>query len=256
MPPKKNYRKKKNPITKKYQRKKLALVRQPFVEQKYKETPNTAGGLAPTFTLNSGFVVQIPDAFEFMDQGDQTNQMSGRWIYSKWLTSKMIIDYTPCLQQPVPMSFILRYGWCKLNLNPQLPTTNVPIGPLAKTALQDHVAHVLSSAYEDPLGVGDNRRLKILKEVFIRSNPKTIVTPEGHSEVFRSNRRMDLKWTVQRKIRYNKCVAPAPDSTNYFQCNTGNWVPFIAFQRAPTDPTVLTAYPKVHYKHRHYFTDS
>lgn len=251
----KKYKNKKNKkiTTKKYRAKK-AVVRQPFVEQKYKETPNTAGGLAPSFTLNSGFVVQIPDSFEFMEQGDASNQISGRWIYSKWLTTKMILDYTPCLEQPIPMSFIMRTGWCKLNLNPQLPTSNIPIGPLSKTALQDHVAHVLSSAYEDPLGTGDARRLVITQEKFIHSNPKTIVKPDGHSEVFRSNKKLQCKWTVQRKIRYNKCFETGP--VPYMQCNTGNWVPFISFQRAPTDPVVLTAYPKVHYKHRHYFTDS
>lgn len=255
MPKNKRYpRKSKAPITKKFQRRKMAIKRQPFVEQKYKETANVAPGVAPTFNLASQTVVNVPDTFEFMSQGDSNSQINGRWIYSKWLTTKMLVDYTPCSNEPIPLTYIMLQGWCKLNLNPDLPNTNVAIGPLVKTALQTHVSKVVASAYEDPLGTGDARRLKIIKRVVLKSEPRTLVQPDGHSTVFRSNKIQSLKWDVQRKIRYNHCFEAGP--LPYMQCNTGNWIPFIAFQRAPTDTVALTAYPKIHFKHRHYFTDS
>lgn len=256
MPKNKRTRRKNNkaPITKKYQRKKMAISRMPFVEQKYKETANVGAGIAPTFNLGAQLVVNVPDVFEFMSQGDTASTISGRWIYSKWLTTKMLIDYSPCSNIPNPLTFIMLQGWCKLNLNPELPNTNTAIGPLLKTALQSHVSKIVASAYEDPLGTGDSRRLKILSKRILVSKPVTVVAQDGHSQVHRSNKIQQVKWTVQRKIRYNHCFEAGP--LPYMQCNTGNWVPFIAFQRAPTDTAVLAAYPKVHFKHRHYFTDS
>lgn len=250
----KNYKKKKSKITKKYQRKKMADKRMPFVEQKYKETPNTPAGIAPTMNLVGQQLLNVPDTFEFMEQGDSSSQISGRWIYSKWLTSKLLIDYTPCTNVPAPLTFILLQGWVKINLNPELPATNTAIGPLPKTSLQSHISKVLASAYEDPLGTGDARRIQIIKKQVLYSRPVTVVGPDGHSQVHRSNKLIDLKWNVQRKIRYNHCFEAGP--VPYMQCNTGNWVPFICFKRAPTDTVSLSAYPKVHFKHRHYFTDS
>lgn len=260
MPRPRKYKKKPR-ISKKYQRKKTTIARMPFVEQKVRETSNTAQGVAPIMNLSSNVTVMVPDSFEFMSQGDTASSMSGRWLYSKWLTSKLLVDYQPCIQEMSPLTLIMYQGWCKLNLNPTLPTNGGVIPSLSTTALQTHVAQVFAAAYEDPLGTGDARRLKILRKQVLYSSPRTLVQPDGHSEAFRSNKMINLKWDVQRKIRYNHCqTGPAPgvsgNGTPFIQCNTGNWVPFIAFRRAPTDTTALAHYPAVHYKHRHYFTDA
>lgn len=255
MPARKGYRKrprKQPPVKRKYQRKKVAKTRQAFVEQKYKETPEVAN-VAPFFNLTNDGICVVPDVFEFMSQGDARDQMSGRWIYSKWLTSKMMIDFTPCVAETVPMTFVLYAGWCKLNLNPELPHGGGPIIHLPKLSLQQHVAKVLAAAYEDPLGTGDARRIQLIRKQFIKSSPRAIVGGST-TETFRQNKMINLKWNVQRKIRYNHCTDT--DDSTYMQCNTFNWVPFIFFMRAPTDSVSLSAYPKVHYKHRHYFTDS
>lgn len=256
MPYKRKY-KKKNPITKKWQRKKQAVARMPFVEQKYKETPEVGTpAVSPSYSLTQDTNTMVPDVFEFMTQGDKRDEISGRWIYSKWLTTKMLVDFTPCVSEHTPMTFILYQGWCKLNLNPELPVGGGPIPGVAMTDLQSHVSKVVAAAYEDPLGTGDAKRIQIVKKMFIKSSPRTVVH-SAHEEIFRQNRLVNLKWNVQRKIRYNHCNTGADGSgTAFMQCNTGNWVPFVCFQRAPTDTVALAAYPKVHFKHRHYFTDS
>lgn len=249
----KKYKKTKKPVTKKYQRKKMAIQRMPFVEQKYKETPANP---APLMHLANGVTVMVPDSFEFMEQGDQINQMSGQWIYSKWLTTKMIVDYQPCVTDATPMSFILIQGWIKNNLNPLQEVT--PVTPLSTTALQQHVANIVSKAYEDPLGTGDARQIKVIKKINVVSNPRTLVNAAGVQKINRQNKLINLKWNVQRKIRYQRqfTIDEHGAHIHYMQCNTKNWIPFIAFQRAPTDVSPLSAYPQVHYKNRHYFTDS
>lgn len=258
MPYKRRYPKKKAPITKKYQRKKMAVQRMPFVEQKFKETAEVGSPkVAPTYSLTQDTNTRIPDVFEFMSQGDTSSTISGRWIYSKWLTTKMMIDFTPCVAEHTPMTFILYQGWCKLNLNPELPIGGGPIPSLSQAELQSHVSKVLGAAYEDPLGTGDARRIQIIKKMYIKSSPRTVVH-SAHEEIFRQNQMVNLKWNVQRKIRYNHCTTGPPETpgTSFMQCNTGNWVPFIMFQRSPTDASPLAAYPLIHYKDRHYFTDS
>lgn len=249
-PRKYNKNSKKPKITYKNQRRKQAIARMPFVEQKFKETPQTGAGVAPTYQLANGIVVNVPDVFEFMEQGDTIDKINGRWIYSKWLTAKMMVDYTQCLHEAVPMSFIMLQGWCKSNLNPGTPSTT----PLAQTALQQHVANIVANAYEDPLGTGDAKNLVILKKQYLKSAPRTLVDGSANQTIFRSNKSINLKWTISRKIKYNHQVDAGPHP--YMQCNENNWIPFVAWLRAPTDVHSLAAYPKIHYKYRHYFTDA
>ena len=120
MPAKRNYRKKRP--TRKYQRKKIAAARAPFVEVKQKESEGQ-------YSLAAANTTHIPDAFEFMTQGDTSNQMSGRWIFSKWLKQKMLISFTDNNTDHLPITYKMIQGWCKINLNP-LPDVTSPQGPL------------------------------------------------------------------------------------------------------------------------------
>ena len=187
--PKGKYKRKPRKVTRKPYRKKMAMLRQPFVEVKQKESEGQ-------YALASTNVLHIPDCFEFMTQGDASNQMSGRWIFSKWLKQKILIDYTDNNTDHLPVTYKMIQGWCKINLNP-LPDPTTPQGPLpvTTTALQEHVHRYLVAAYEDDLAFGDKRRFKILKTKFITSNPRILEQTDGTAVCFRQNIRMNLTWT-------------------------------------------------------------
>lgn len=250
MPRKKGYKKKPR-VTRKPQRIARVMSRQPYVETKFKESD-------VTYNL-SGAVTHIPDCFEFMEQGDLRSQITGRWIFSKWMTQKLLIDFTPCVTEPYPITFNMMHGWLKINLNPQPDPAN-PSGPLpvAQTELQAHVSNYLRSAYEDPLAFGDTKRIKILSRKFIRGNPRIITNDgSGTTENFRQNQYHVLKWTPMRKIRYNHCVEEVQggDDVEFMQCNTGNWVPFVYFHMNPQNANVRN-FPQIKASTRHWFTDS
>jgi len=245
-PRRKNNRKRK--ITRKPQRKMQSSARAPYVETKFKESEGN-------YNLIAGATTHIPDCFEFMTQGDSRSQISGRWIFSKWMTQKLMIDFTPCVDEPYPLTYTLMHGWLKINLNPQ-PDPTTPEGPLPveTTALQSHVSNYLRAAYEDPLAFGDLKRIKILSKKLIKGNPRIITNDgSGTTENFRQNQLHVLKWTPMRKIRYNHCVNDDGDA--FMQCNTGNWVPFVFFQQNPTN-TDPRHFPQIRYSARHWFTDA
>ena len=114
-PRRKNNRKRK--ITRKPQRKKTSMMRQPYVETKYKESEGN-------YSLINGNSTHVPNCFEFMSQGDLRSQINGRWIFSKWLTQKILVDFSPCMNIAVPITYNLIYGWLKVNLNPLPSATN------------------------------------------------------------------------------------------------------------------------------------
>lgn len=249
MPAGKKYRYKRKPrITRKPYRKAMAQARQPFVEVKQKETEGQ-------YALSATNTLHIPDAFEFMRQGDSSSEMSGRWIFSKWLKQKMLIDYTDNNTDHLPITYKMIQGWCKINLNP-LPDASTPEGPLPveQTDLQTHVSKYLNAAYEDDLAFGDKRRFKILKTKFIASNPRILEQSDGTAVCFRQNLRINLTWTPMRKIRYNACVDNA--GATFFQCNTKNWVPFVYFQKNPAGNTPSTSFPVITQTTKHWFTDA
>jgi len=250
MPRRKNYAKKKPRITKKPQRKKMTIARQPYVETKFVESEGS-------YNLNGTGSVHVPDCFEFATQGDRRDQIQGRWIFSKWMTQKMLINFTPCVAEPYPMSYTMIHGWLKINLNPT-PDPLAPDGPLsvARTALQGHVSSYLRAAYEDPLAFGDTKRIQVLSRKFIHGNPRIITNDgSGTTENFRPNQFHTLKWSPMRKIRYNHCTDPDDGDSPFMQCNTGNWIPFVYFKATPqnVDPR---NYPEIQYSSRHWFTDS
>jgi hypothetical protein len=177
-------------------------------------------------------------------------------LYSKWLTVNALFDFNANTTDTVPLSYRVIHGWCKVNLNPN-PLTSGPI-ELDPAALTTHVAAILNGAYEKPLAFGDQRRIKILSNKYINSNPKILekeVAGAFTPTVFRANQIRKYKWTIQRKIRYNHMTFGDPE-TPYMQCNSGNWVPFIHFIKNPTGVTPSAAYPKFTHNSIHYFTDA
>lgn len=252
MPAGKKYRyrpRRKAKPTRKKARASQAITRMPFVEQKRRE----GNGY---FNLAANSVTWIPDVFEFMEQGDTASTMSGRWLYSKWVNVNMLFDFSGETTDTVPLSYRVIHGWCKVNLNP-MPTTSGPI-VLDPLQLQYHVAAILNGAYEKPLAFGDKRRIKILSNRYVNSNPRILEKDVAGSftpTVFRANQVRKFKWTVQRKIRYNHMTHGDP-AVPYMQCNSGNWVPFLHFIKNPTGATPSAAYPKMVFNSIHYFTDS
>lgn len=247
MPYKRKYNKKKKPTTKN-QRRNYAKTIQPYIEIKNKETEGQ-------YALSSTNLVHIPDCFEFMRHGDTASSMDGRWIFSKWLKQKMLIDWTDNNTDHLPVTYKMTQGWCKINLNP-LPDVTTPQNPIPceQDALQQHVFRYLVAAYEDDLAFGDKRRFKIIKTKFIHSNPRILEQTDGTAVCFRQNIRLNLEWTPMRKIRYNACVDAA--GTSFMQCNTKNWVPFVFWQKNPAGNTESGSYPVITQTSKHWFTDS
>jgi hypothetical protein len=225
----------------------MSAMRQPIVECKYSETEGD-------YNLINGNSTHIPNCFEFATQGDGRGDITGRWIFSKWLTQKLLIDFTPCADIAIPVTYNLIHGWLKLNLNPE-PNLATPEGPflIEQGDLQEHTAKYLQAAYEDPLAFGDKKRIKILGKKLIRGNPRVVEDANGRNLNFRQNQLITLKWTPMRKIRYNHCKDE--DNVTFMQCNTGNWVPFVFWQQNP-QTTTLAAYPYIKHSSRHWFTDS
>jgi len=251
MPPKRNYKRKKRKITKKPYRKKMALKRQPFVETKIRETSGR-------YNLTQGTSTHIPDCFEFMEgPGADQGQIVGEWIFSKWLTQKLMIDFTGLIGDSTPFTYTLMHGWLKINLNPQPDPTDpsLPI-PVDPNSLQAHVSNYLRRAYENPLSFGDKQHIKILSSRVIRANPRTVVNDStGTPENFRQNQYYTLKWTPMRKIKYPTCRDPDDDS-EFLQCNSRNWVPFVFWQQNPNTPSAGGRYPQIEHCSRHWYTDS
>lgn len=243
------YKRRRNRITKKPQRARTAAARQPFVEVKQKESESQ-------YSLSSIMTVHIPDAFEFMTQGDASNQMSGRWIFSKWLKQKILVDFTDNNTDTLPVTYKMVQGYCKINLNP-LPDPANPQGPIPVTtaALQEHVARYLLAAYEDDLAFGDKRRFKIMKTKYVTSNPRILEQPDGTAICFRQNLRFNFNWDIMRKIRYNACTDPV-SHTDFFQCNTRNWIPFVMWHKNPAGNTESGSYPTITQTSKHWFTDA
>ncbi len=241
---------------KKNARKKFAMVRQPMVETKYKES----AGETP---LTDGAKLWIPDSWEFAVQGNKRSEISGRWIFSKWLSVKMRVDYQQSLQTMGDVTYRYIFGWCKLNHNPTMPAT----GPIQvdTTALQAHVYSIVNNIYADPLAFTDKRRLKVLGDRTVISKPHYSVQRGAlAADPIDGNYRAPIflypKWTPMRKIRYNHCHgedgAVPPAMVDFMTPNTGNWVPFIYFKMSPSSHPITGDYPVVAWKTRHWFTDS
>lgn len=245
--------KKKRKITRKPQRKRMALARQPYVETKIRESETQAsdGTFAPV-SLNDTSFVHIPDCFERMSQGDQSNQMSGRWIFSKWLTTKLLVDYDDVTTNSAAFSYTFYQGWFKNNLNPEQPASGPVI--LEKNALEDHIKSNLDRTYEDSLAFGDMRKIQIISKRVEAPACTTVLDSQNAPINHRKNRLMVFKWTPMRKIRYNACRNAA--SEDYFQCNSGNWVPFLYIQKTPHTRSDGDTYPSVRISSRHWFTDA
>ena len=251
MPKKQNYKNKKSngkPKKKNYNYKKSKTAqRSDFVEQKINQTPERQ------FTLNGAGSLIVPDCFEFAVQGTAQNQISGRYLFSKWLTMKCLIDYTTIKHEPLPMSYVITQGWCKVNLNPTPPATPGAPFDLETNALQNHVASYFERGYSNVLGNGDVRNIQIIKQFKVNGYGIELTDTDGSKITMRQPKLLKFKWSPMRKIRYQHCK----DATNhtFLQCNQENWIPFINFQYSAL-PHTGEHYPTVNVISTHYYTDA
>ena len=235
-------------------RKAQSSVRQPFVEQKHKDELLSDQRM---FQGTDTSYVYVPSNFTDMEQGDQIDQMTGRWIYSKWLTTKMSMSFSGSDQYNYPINLRVRHGWIKLNLN---PTEEVSAGVLllSDSALHAHVKAVLENNYDDSTLLPIKARDVItLSDKIVKNNPRVL---EGAASIttFRNDQHLSFKWSPQRKIQYQKCASGAT-AVPFFQCNQKNYVPFVCFsyvQAGTESPPTDSEMPLLNIGTRHYFTDS
>jgi hypothetical protein len=238
----------------KYQRKRVAKARAPFVESKHKDELLSEQRM---FQSTDTSYLYVPENFTNMVQGDAMDEISGRWIYSKWIATKMAMSFSGADQYNFPINLRVRHGWIKLNLNPTSVDSESRL-QVTSTALKEHVLAVLENNYDDstllPIKARD---VVTLSDKIVKNNPRILEDAQG-TTTFRNDQHLSFKWSPQRKIQYQKCLFTDTGATT-FQCCQKNWIPFVVFsyvqagtEARPTDSEM----PKVNIGTRHYFTDS
>lgn len=258
MPRGKKYARQPRKPIRKAQRKQRAKSRMPFVEQKHKDELTA---LAPMTDLNNadgGGEVFIPEAFTFATQGDGSDQINGKWLYSKWLTTKMTMSYDRMVDYNFSYNIRCRYGWVKLNLNPS-DTQGGLLGPLAINDLDIHIRKVLLNNFDDSTLLPQKARdVLTLGDFVIRNSPRLLENATTTDiTTFRNDKHLTFKWSPQRKIQYQKCVTAA--GTEFLQCNQKNWIPFVSFKHIPGGSEAAPRsdqLPQLKTGTRHYFTDA
>lgn len=245
----------------KAQRKQRASSRMPFVEQKQKD--EVLQSTQMTDLLQSGGQIYVPKNFTQMTQGDAQDQITGRWIYSKWLSTKMTLSYDAMVDYNFPFNIMCRYGWVKMNLNPSdhVSGTVPPATPLAVEIgdLERHVKNVLVHNFNPTTLLPQKARdVLIIKEFMVKNSPRILEdSTAGDITTFRNDKHLTFKWSPQRKIQYQKCQNAA--GTQFFECNQKNWIPFVQFLHVPAGNEAepgQTELPRYAVGTRHYFTDS
>jgi len=257
MPRGKKSRAPRKPI-RKAQRKTRAKARMPFVEQKQKDEKIDSFNL--TTILDQGGYVYVPKNFTQLTQGDTMDSMSGRWIFSKWIATKMTMSFDQMSGYNYPFNLRCRYGWIKLNLNPSTSAGGIIPTPLAVEIgdLEAHVLNVLKQSYDPTALLPQKARdVLLLGDFLVKNNPRILEGSSGAITTFRNDKHLSFKWSPQRKIQYQKCQNGA--GTQFFECNQKNWIPFVQFLHVPAgneDAPRADELPKLAIGTRHYFTDS
>jgi hypothetical protein len=242
----------------KYQRKQRAKSRMPFVEQKHKDEVTALAPMSLLDDVDGGGQVFIPHPFTFATQGDGQDQINGRWIYSKWITTQMTLSYDRMVDYNFPYNIRCRYGWVKLNMNPS-ETQGGLVGPIALNDLDLHVRDILKNNFDDSTLLPQKARdVLTLGDFMIKNNPRILEdSTSGDITTFRNDKHLKFKWSPQRKIQYQKCITSA--GTEFLQCNQKNWIPFVSFKHVPggsEDGPRTEELPQFKTGTRHYFTDS
>lgn len=244
----------------KAQRKIQSALRSPLVEQKrneiYSLTPVDLYDTADSSTL------WIPNSWEFMEQGVENNQLLGVQLFSKWLTAKMLLDFTTLREYSAPYQLRIVQGYCKLPPNPTL----TEIGTWRADDLQTHTLSIVKEEFTSILHQADKSRVKVLKDFTLNpgvtvaqvptsGTPPTTFVTMNH----RKNRVLDFKWTMMRKIKYQSYDnAGSPKMSPLRDV----WIPFVFFLRDPLnqkksagDPQVVPS-PLISMTQKHYYTDA
>jgi len=242
----------------KYQRKQRANSRMPFVEQKQKD--ELIDSFTMTTILDQGGYVYIPKNFTQMTQGDAMDQINGRWIYSKWLATKMTMSFDQMSTYNFPFNMRCRYGWIKMNLNPSVGAGGLIPDPISVEIgdLETHVLNVLKQSYNPTTLLPQKARdVLLLGDFVVKNNPRILESGAGDITTFRNDQHLSFKWSPQRKIQYQKCQNQA--GTQFFECNQKNWIPFVQFVHilaGNEDAPRPSELPRLAIGTRHYFTDS
>lgn len=258
MPRRKNAKRQPRKPIRKYQRKTRAKSRMPFVEQKQKDELLSSATMDTL--LQPGGKVYVPKNFTQLTQGDTMDSMSGRWIYSKWISSKMTMSFDQMSGYNFPFNIRCRYGWIKLNLNPATGLSVSGAQPLALEVgdLENHVLDVLKATYNPSTLLPQKARdVLTLGDFTIKNNPRILEGASGDITTFRNDKHLTFKWSPQRKIQYQKCENSA--GQQFFECNQKNWIPFVQFVHVPAgneDPPRENELPRLAVGTRHYFTDA
>jgi hypothetical protein len=226
----------------------------PFVEQKHKDELLENQRM---FQGTDTSYIYVPSNFTNATQGDSMDQINGRWIYSKWLATKMSMTFEGADQYNFPINMRVRHGWIKLNLNPTSVDSEGRL-QVTSTALKEHVLAVLENNYDDstllPIKARD---VVTLSDKILKNNPRILEDASGPT-TFRNDQHLSFKWSPQRKIQYQKCLFTDTGATA-FQCNQKNWIPFVCFsyvQAGTESPPGDGEMPELNVGTRHYFTDS
>jgi len=244
----------------KAQRKIQSALRSPLVEQKrneiYSLTPS------PLFTDALSTTLWIPNSWEFMEQGVENNEMIGVQLFSKWLTAKMLVDFTALREYSAPYQLRVVQGYCKLPPNPDF----TEIGTWRDSDLQTHTLSVVKEEFTSILHQADKSRVKILKDFTINPSVNVAQVPTSGTPPttfvtmnHRKNRVLDFKWTMMRKIKYQSYDNAGTPKMSPLR---DVWIPFVFFIRDPLSQKKSggaaqpVPSPDISMSQKHYYTDA
>lgn len=185
----------------------------------------------------------LPSVFYSMNRGLTENEMIGSSIYTKYLKTKIqliapqgahMIDY--------PSNLYVIHGWITAPLQPTTLTTP-SVSSMTYVDVFTHVYNYVKEFYaarKDTLEFPEKREqhIKFLGYRKVLTDKNRNIPVQGVSDVATTRGALapiniSCKWTVNRKIHYNKgtSVAANGDPATYpkavFNYPTGTWLPFI-----------------------------
>lgn len=115
--------------TSKKPRKAAKFTRSVELKSKEIQSPQDNNGRFLYITMaDPAKCIVVPNLWERMVQGFDDDQMVGRQIAAKWLTMKMLFDFSDMRNEALPYELQVHYGFLRNSLNPLLKVIG-PLGP-------------------------------------------------------------------------------------------------------------------------------